>query len=73
MVRDFQKKTNTFIDPEKQIKQEEREKEYDLEMLNSMGIKTPNIYENLETIKTYNGTRKKPLCKQLYKFNNSLN
>ena len=48
-------------------------KEYDLEMLNSMGIKTPNIYENLETIKTYNGTRKKPLCKQLYKFNNSLN
>ena len=48
-------------------------KEYDLEILNSMGIKTPNIYENLEDVKTYNGTRKKPLCKQLYKFNNSLN
>ena len=48
-------------------------KEYDLEILNSMGIKTPNIYENLEDIKTYNGTRKKPLCKQLYKFNNTLN
>ena len=48
-------------------------KEYDLEILNSIGIKTPNIYENLEDVKTYNGTRKKPLCKQLYKFNNSLN
>src|SRR5699024_4819093 len=31
LVRDFQKKTNTFIDPEKQIKHEEREKEWDLE------------------------------------------
>lgn len=31
LIRDFQKKTNTFIDPEKQIKHEEREKEWDLE------------------------------------------
>ena len=29
--RDFQKETNTFIDPIKQIKHEEREKEWDLE------------------------------------------
>ena len=32
LVRDFQNETNTFIDPEKQIKHEEREKEWDLEM-----------------------------------------
>ena len=31
VVREFQKETNTFIDPEKQIKHEEREKEWDLE------------------------------------------
>ena len=31
LIRDFQKETNTFIDPEKQIKHEEREKERDLE------------------------------------------
>lgn len=31
LIRDFQKETNTFIDPEKQIKYEEREKEWDLE------------------------------------------
>ena len=31
LIRDFQKETNTFIDPEKQIKHEEREKEWDLE------------------------------------------
>lgn len=31
LVRDFQRETNTFIDPEKQIKKEEREKEWDLE------------------------------------------
>ena len=44
-------------------------KEYDLEILNSMGIKTPNIYDNLEEVEIHNGTRKKPLCKQLYHFN----
>ena len=42
---------------------------YDLEILNSMGIKTPNIYDNLEEVEIHNGTRKKPLCKQLYHFN----
>ena len=31
LIRDFQKETNTFIDPVKQIKYEEREKEWDLE------------------------------------------
>ena len=31
LIRDFQKETNTFIDPVKQIKHEEREKEWDLE------------------------------------------
>ena len=31
LIRDFQKETNTFLDPEKQIKKEEREKEWDLE------------------------------------------
>ena len=32
LIRDFQKETNIFIDPEKQIKKEEREKEWDLKM-----------------------------------------
>lgn len=32
LIRDFQEETNTFIDPEKQIKHEERERELDLEM-----------------------------------------
>ena len=32
LIRDFEKETHTFIDPEKQIKREEREKEWDLEM-----------------------------------------
>ena len=32
LVKDFQKETNTFINPEKQIKHEEREKEWDLEI-----------------------------------------
>ena len=31
LIRDFQEETNTFIDPEKQIKNEERGKEWDLE------------------------------------------
>ena len=31
LIRNFQKETNTFIDPVKQIKHEEREKEWDLE------------------------------------------
>ena len=32
IVRDFEKETRTFIEPEKQIKHEKREKEWDLEM-----------------------------------------
>ena len=32
LIRDFQKETNTFIDPEKQIKHERKEKEWDMEM-----------------------------------------
>lgn len=32
LIRDFQKETNTLIDPEKQIKKEEREKEWGLEI-----------------------------------------
>lgn len=31
LIRDFEKETHTFIDPEKQIKHEEREKKWDLE------------------------------------------
>lgn len=31
LIRDFQMETNTFIDPEKQIKHEDREKEWDME------------------------------------------
>ena len=31
LIRDFQKETNTFLDPEKQMKYEEREMEWDLE------------------------------------------
>ena len=32
LIRDFQKETNTLIDPEKQLKKEEREKEWELEI-----------------------------------------
>ena len=32
LVKDFEKETNTLIDPEKQLKKEEREKEWDLEI-----------------------------------------
>lgn len=32
LIRDFQKETNTFLDAEKQIKHEDKEKEWDLEM-----------------------------------------
>ena len=31
LVRNFEEDTNTLIDPEKQLKKEEREKEWDLE------------------------------------------
>ncbi len=32
LIRDFQKETNTYLDAEKQLKHEEREKDFDLEM-----------------------------------------
>ena len=32
LVRNFEKDTNTLIDPEKQLKNEEREKEWDFEL-----------------------------------------
>ena len=48
-------------------------KEYDLKKLNSLGIKTPNIYTNLEDISINRGTRSKPLCKRLYNFNKTIN
>ncbi len=35
LVRDFQKETNTYLDAEKQLKYEEREKEWDLESMHS--------------------------------------
>lgn len=47
-------------------------KEYDINLLNKLGIKTPNIYNNLEDIKIKNGSMQKPLCKRLYKFNRSI-
>lgn len=47
-------------------------KEYDIKKLNDLGIKTPNIYNELDSIKIYNGTRKEPLCKKLYGFNRSI-
>lgn len=47
-------------------------KEYDVEVLNRMGIKTPNVYEDLDSIQIHNGTRTYPLCKKLYNFNHSI-
>ena len=32
LIKDFEKQTNTFIDPVKQLECEEREKEWDLEL-----------------------------------------
>ena len=32
LVREIEKETNMYIDPEKQLKKEEREKEWDLEI-----------------------------------------
>lgn len=45
-------------------------KEYDTTCLNKLGIKTPNIHDNLSEVNIYSGSRKFPLCKQLYKFKN---
>lgn len=45
-------------------------KEYDLPALNKLGIKTPNIHTDLDSVKVYPGSRKEPLCKKLYNFKN---
>ena len=45
-------------------------KEYDLPELNKLGIKTPNIHTDLESVKVYPGSRKEPLCKKIYNFQN---
>ena len=37
---------------------------------NKLGIKTPNIHTDLESVKVYPGSRKDPLCKKLYNFQN---
>ncbi len=47
-------------------------KEYDTRLLNKIGIKTPNIYEELESVQVHNGTRAYPLCKKLYDFNGTI-
>lgn len=47
-------------------------KEYDVTKLNQLGIKTPNIYTDLESLEIHSGTREKPLCKKLYQFTNNL-
>lgn len=48
-------------------------KEFDINLLNKIGIKTPNIHTDLDKVEVHNGTRKKPLCKQLYKFRQTIN
>ena len=47
-------------------------KEYDTSLLNKIGIKTPNIHTDLDSVKVYNGTRAYPLCKKLYDFNGTI-
>lgn len=47
-------------------------KEYDINALNQLGIKTPNIHTELSEVKVYSGSRKNPLCKKLYNFQNYL-
>lgn len=47
-------------------------KEYDTELLNNIGIKTPNIYTDLGNVQIHNGIRAYPLCKKLYDFNGTV-
>ena len=47
-------------------------KEYDTEILNKIGIKTPNVYTELGSVQVHNGTRAYPLCKKLYDFNGTV-
>lgn len=41
-------------------------KEINIEILKKNKIEVCNIYSNLEKIKVYSGTRKNPLCKEIY-------
>lgn len=47
-------------------------KETDLLVLNQMGIQTPNINRNLMNIQVKQGTRRKPLCKEIYNFKETI-
>lgn len=47
-------------------------KEFDLDTLHKIGIKTPNVHTELDQLEIHNGTRVEPLCKKLYKFNGSI-
>ena len=47
-------------------------KEYDTSLLNKMGIKTPNVHTELESVTIHNGTRAYPLCKKLYDFKGTI-
>ncbi len=47
-------------------------KEYNLKELNELGIETPNIYTELEKVHVKVGSRNKPLCKELYRFSDSI-
>lgn len=47
-------------------------KEYDLSVLNKIGIRTPNIFTDLSSVKIHNGTRAFPLCKKLYDFTGTI-
>lgn len=47
-------------------------KEFDNSILNKMGIKTPNIYDDLREVQIHNGTRVYPLCKKLYNFKHNI-
>lgn len=47
-------------------------KEYDIGKLRKIGIPVWNIYEDLDKICVYEGTRSKPLCKKLYQMDRSI-
>lgn len=41
-------------------------KEIDIDELKQYGVKKINIYENLDELEIYTGTRTKPLCRRIY-------
>lgn len=47
-------------------------KEYDLDKLHKLGIETPNIYTDLDKVLIKKGSRKHPLCKEVYAFDRSI-